>query len=206
MMRFPILLVLSVLLLVAPVKAQETSDASADFEAFWRLYDRHYALFDVKDIDWSAIGDRYRDRVTSDTTRDELYEISEDALDHLDDVHVTVRDARSDRMARSGRRSIRTGAYDDGTLDLRVIARFCDDRELSNGGGGTMHSCRMGDIGYLRTSSFEHPTTRSSFTDRAIVDFEGPRAVIVDVLHNAVRSDAVVRVRWLPGLPTKRGM
>ena len=176
-----------------PVKAQESFDPQADFEAFWSLYDERYALFDMKGVDWKAIGNIYRSKVTQHTSRAELFAIFEAATDHLNDIHVTVRDEKEDRFARSGGRSIGTAEFEDGTFDMPLIENFYIDSELFTGGGGTMRWGRIGGIGYLRISGFSYPTTSGASADRALALFADAPAVIVDVRHNGGGSDAVAR-------------
>ena len=176
-----------------PVKAQDSFDPQAEFEAFWSLYDEHYALFDVKEVDWQAIGNIYRPEVKQNTTRAELFAIFEAAIDHLNDIHVTVRDEKEDRFARSGGRSIGTAEFQDGTFDMPLIESAYIDGELFTGGGGTMRWGRIGGIGYWRISSFSYPTTSAASADRALELFADAPAVIVDVRHNGGGSDAVAR-------------
>ena len=185
--------VLACCMAAMPAKAQDRFDPQAEFEAFWSLYDDHYALFDVKGVDWQAIGDIYRGEVTPDTSRAELFAVFEAATDHLGDIHVTVRDENEDRFARSGGRSIGTGAFEDGTFDISVIESNYIAGKLATGGGGTMRWGRIGDIGYLRISAFSYPTTSAASADRALELFADATAVIVDVRHNGGGSDAVAR-------------
>ena len=185
--------ILAFCMLALPAEAQDRFDPQADFEAFWSLYEEHYALFDVKGVDWQAIGEIYRSQVTQHTSRAELFAIFEAATDHLNDIHVTVRDEKEDRFARSGGRSIGTSAFEDGTFDMSLIENAYIDGELSTSGGGTMRWGRIQEIGYLRISGFSYPTTSAAFADRALALFADAPAVIVDVRHNGGGSDAVAR-------------
>lgn len=171
----------------------QQSDPQSDFEAFWTLFDEQYALFEVKGVDWDVVGDIYRPRVTPHTTRAELFAIFEEATDHLNDVHVTVRDEREGRFARSGGRSLGTGEFDDGTFALELIQGTYLDRPIAIGGGGTMRWGRLGDLGYLRVEAFKYPTSSAASIDDLLADLADARALIIDIRHNGGGSDSIAR-------------
>lgn len=175
--------------------AAEPFDPARDFDAFWTLYDEHYALFGVKGIDWDALGAAYRTRVTPGTTREELFGVFEAVTDHLNDVHVTVRDERTGRFARSGARSLGVGPMDDGRFDLALIEEAYADEPLAvRGGGKVSFGWLPGEVGYLRIDAFKYPTTAEAAADEMAALFESARAVIVDVRHDGGGSDAVARM------------
>lgn len=62
-----------------------------NFELLWQDFNDHYALFEIKEVDWNALYSQYRPQVTSSTTDDELWATITEMLDHLDDEHVKIR-------------------------------------------------------------------------------------------------------------------
>ena len=62
--------------LVAHSGEQGLSEPEKIFEELWNGFDEKYALFDAKGIDWRALHDVYRPRVTADTTDDELFVVA----------------------------------------------------------------------------------------------------------------------------------
>src|SRR5689334_22727467 len=70
--------------------AQELSEPEKNFEHLWRTFDRNYAIFGPKKVDWGALYRIYRPRVTSATTDDELFDIMAALLGHLNDNHVRL--------------------------------------------------------------------------------------------------------------------
>ena len=192
MIRLLLSLLIASAISLAPAGARQC-DPRTDFEVFWRLFDEHYALFEVKGVDWEVVGDIYRSRVTPQTTRAELFAIFEQATDHLNDVHVTVRDEREGRFARSGGRSLGTGEFDVGRFDLALIERSYLDRPMTIGGGGAMRWGRSGDLGYLRVEAFKYATTSAASADEAVSDLADTRAIIIDVRQNGGGSDDIAR-------------
>ncbi len=71
--------------------SDEVNNPEHIFELVWTDFDKHYALFEVKNIDWDSLYTVYRPMVTSNTTDDELWEIITGMLQHLDDEHVKMR-------------------------------------------------------------------------------------------------------------------
>ncbi len=64
------------------------ADPEAVFETFWESYDRYYAHFELKDLDWDAVYHEYRPRVDATTTDEELFEILAEMIALLQDGHV----------------------------------------------------------------------------------------------------------------------
>ena len=85
-----------------PLFAQELSKPEQNFETLWNLFDRNYALFEPKNIDWDMLYQVYRPKVTSKTTDDELFQIMSDMLGHLNDNHVSLRSSNPSRRYCAG--------------------------------------------------------------------------------------------------------
>ncbi|MBV7257130.1 S41 family peptidase [Pacificimonas sp. WHA3] len=77
-------------------------DPEQNFEAFWQAYNEHYAFFDLHNVDWQSVYEKYRPSVTKSTSEDDLYAIFVEMLTLLDDGHVMLE--AGDRMFRSGKR------------------------------------------------------------------------------------------------------
>ena len=92
MIRFLIVLATLLILLVPVASRSQTPDASPEqtFESLWQGFDQKYALFEAKAVDWQALYDVYRPRVTPDTSDEELFEIMSAMLSHLNDNHVLL--------------------------------------------------------------------------------------------------------------------
>jgi C-terminal processing protease CtpA/Prc len=66
-----------------PQKGPEES-----FEQFWGEFDEMYGGFDLRDVDWDDVYDRYRPLVRDDMSDDEFFEVLADLLAETDDGHV----------------------------------------------------------------------------------------------------------------------
>ncbi|MEQ9308601.1 MAG: S41 family peptidase [Balneolaceae bacterium] len=71
--------------------SDEPNNPEHNFEILWNDFDKHYALFEVKNINWDSLYTVYRPQVTPSTSDDELWQLITEMLDHLDDEHVKIR-------------------------------------------------------------------------------------------------------------------
>jgi carboxyl-terminal processing protease len=61
-----------------------------NFELFWKTFDEHYGMFDVKKIDWNAMHDKYRSQVNDQMTDEQLYTVLTDMMIQLNDNHLNL--------------------------------------------------------------------------------------------------------------------
>jgi carboxyl-terminal processing protease len=61
-----------------------------NFEHFWKTFDAKYGLFEVKKLNWQEVYEKYRPRVNSGTTDEELYTIFKEMISLLNDNHVNL--------------------------------------------------------------------------------------------------------------------
>src|ERR1700742_3219969 len=71
-------------------RAATSRDPEVNFEALWRTFRNRYPFFKLRQVDWNKQYDRYRSKVTPETTADELFDILCRMLDPLDDGHVEL--------------------------------------------------------------------------------------------------------------------
>jgi hypothetical protein len=76
---------------VPSVCTPPTADTPANnFEVFTRTWAEHYILFDQKHVDWPALVEANRARVSATTTPAELFDILEGMIKPLDDAHTSL--------------------------------------------------------------------------------------------------------------------
>ena len=71
-------------------EAEPASDPEAMFDNLWTTFDRDYAVFEERGVNWQEQYDTYRTQVKASTSDDELYNIFTQMLAPLDDGHVTL--------------------------------------------------------------------------------------------------------------------
>lgn len=65
-------------------------DPVYNFEVLWRTFAEHYALFDVRNVDWEAAYEAHRPQVSASTPPERLFEIFVAMLHPLRDGHVQL--------------------------------------------------------------------------------------------------------------------
>ncbi len=142
-----------------PLLDAQTPDTPAgNFEVFARTWSEHYILFDEKHVDWSAVVERARAKVTPATTPDELFEIFAGMIAPFEDAHTMIAAEPIERRFRSLRagtdRVAKHGLDDFMTKDLPAIHAVTDARlvgPMQKFCGDRIHYGHLDDsTGYLR--------------------------------------------------------
>jgi tetratricopeptide (TPR) repeat protein len=161
-------------------QGSDPGDPVLNFEHLWKSLDRNYAQFEVKNVDWNALYKVYRPKVTSRTTKSELWDIMLAMLGHLNDAHVCLSD---------GRRRISAGIIEEFTmnefsLDL-VKSQYLSGGASSALGGGFTHGWLIKDIGYLHIDDFKKSAEETAAAADAFIEKYGDaRGIVIDVRNN----------------------
>jgi hypothetical protein len=183
------------------------NDPRAAFDVFWQSFEENYPFFAAKGVDWHAVRDRYRPKVHSDTTRQELFDIFSRMVHPLYDAHVAVQDG--DRIFAQVRPSTEVPSEE---LDAKV-KKYVVERDLIGapyrrdfaGGRITYADLPGSDQGYLRISGFSGYTADENAPypahlaelDKALDTILTPertqrlKGLIIDLRINGGGSDAL---------------
>lgn len=74
----------------AATDAERRSDPVYNFEVFWHTFAEHYALFELKRVDWQSVYAIYRPMVDAETGHRRLFQIFVEMLRPLRDGHVQL--------------------------------------------------------------------------------------------------------------------
>lgn len=87
-----------------------------NFEILWKEFDRMYAMFEVKNIDWDQVYAIYKPKVNDSMSGDELFDVISEMLAELNDGHVWM--IKPD----PGFRRFDSGpVYPEGDFDLGLV-------------------------------------------------------------------------------------
>ena len=166
------------------------------FETVWETFDQRYALFEVKSVDWQALHEVYRPRVTPETSDEELFEVLTDMMSHLNDNHVMLtaeslgRDFSAGYLGRYFEEMGLAGAME--SLRVRPLPERYVRGEVRATGGETFQYGWVGEeIGYLHFGGFEDEAGSAAAIDEILVELADARALIVDVRNNSGGDDRV---------------
>jgi len=61
-----------------------------NFDALWETFNENYAFFDLREVDWSDLKDKYRKRLSEESTDLELYTVLNEMILELNDGHASI--------------------------------------------------------------------------------------------------------------------
>lgn len=163
----------------------DPADRLETFDILWEEFDRHYAFFILKDVDWDEARARYRPRIQPSTTEYGLLNIVGDMLDELEDGHVSV-------TAHVGtyRYTGWSQGYPRSYLPSLVLARL-GDTHVRAPGGLVEYGEPEPAIGYVRIPGFVRGMAGD--LDLALEALTPLDGLIIDLRHNGGGSDAEAR-------------
>lgn len=161
------------------VKSENDENNLADFEKAWQGINAVYPYFEIKNIDWDQIYQKYRP--TAEAAKgDEIYTVLVDLLAELKDQHPYIEflGGRQVNVYLSPR-YIR----DKELYNPVVVKKYFDKEFFIAGGGFIEYQVLPDNIGYINISSFTPPQLTNDF--QTILNyFANTKGVIIDVRHN----------------------
>ena len=163
------------------VGSNPTDTPKKNFQILWDEFDRYYAFFEVKNVNWNILYDIYASQVTDQTDDHTLFDILSSMLAHLDDDHV-------DLITPVG--SFNSGHADgrpEKTLNLDLVKRKYLRSGYQTTGSGYFISGQVADaISYVQITSFssENGSEWVSAIDPIVNEFFDYKGLILDVRSN----------------------
>jgi hypothetical protein len=70
------------------------TDLPTNFEFLWHTMNDYYAFFELRDVDWQGVYDKYRPQITASTTDDEFFDMMEEIFSEFGDGHLSLDDGK----------------------------------------------------------------------------------------------------------------
>jgi C-terminal processing protease CtpA/Prc len=147
------------------------------FDDMWSQFDLHYSYFDLKGIDWDAIGAHYRPLAIAATNDAQFASVLAQAMSQLHDLHVSLTAANVVYRYHS--------PYEANTAinESGIFARYVSS-SFTTAGGHIRAGLVAPRIGYARIASFVGDGWAGEMDD--VLSRLGPLdALIVDVRDNS---------------------
>lgn len=198
MKKYVCALVIVSIFLPALARAEELSGPERNFEYLWKEFDRDYALFSTKRIDWNLLYRVYRPKVTPQTTDDELFDIMSKMLGHLNDLHVRLESRNPTRMYRSGKFA-EIAMEQFGSIE-NFFSFFTKRPIHKNYIQGELHERHNNifayawlreNIGYFHFNRFNDVVESSKAVEEIVDYFRNAKGIIIDVRRNEGGNDEV---------------
>jgi len=159
-----------------------STDRATLFDEFWGEFDRHYAMFEMKGIDWNGVRDVYRPQALAAPTDNEFAEVLGRMIDTLDDVHVSLTLGNVARFQSGDSATSRRTYFAEATVfsNYVVSPTFTPSRRMRYG--------TYSGLGYVRIAAFggEGWGKDIDVVLRAVGDLP---ALIIDIRDNGGGND-----------------
>ncbi len=158
---------------------EQPNTPTGNFEALWQIIDEHYCFFDYKQheygLDWNAVYNNYKVRVSNKMNSQQLFEVLTDMLSELRDGHVNLTSAMD-----YGRYWAWHEAYPQNFSDTLERRYMGTDYRIA---GGLRYRVLDDNIGYIRYESFMNPVGEGNLDD-CISYLMLCRGLIIDIRNN----------------------
>ena len=180
MKKYLVYLVTLLPLFVSCVDTDEQSDTpTGNFEALWQIIDEHYCFFDYKQheygLDWNAVYNKYKVRVSDHMTSNQLFEVLTDMLAELRDGHVNLSTSMD-----YGRYWAWHEAYPQNFSDTLERRYLKTDYKIA---AGLKYRVLDDNIGYIRYESFLQGVGEGNLDD-CLTYLALCRGLIIDIRNN----------------------
>jgi len=178
--HFWLVALMSVLCLASCVDEEEFDNTpQGNFEALWKIVDEHYCFLDYKKevygLDWNNVYDKYKVRVNSSMTSEQLFEVLAGMLGELRDGHVNLTTAFD-----YGRNWSWYENYPANMSDSLLRRYLGTDYKIA---AGLYYRILDDNIGYIRYSSFLNAVGDGNLDD-VLMHMMLCRGLIIDIRGN----------------------
>ena len=166
--------------LIGPEKANTPTN---NFEQFWKTFDEHYGMFEVKNINWKAVHDQFKPRVHDQMTDEELYKVLSEMIILLNDNHLNLYPTNGELpVFPGGVLSYRNGQLNilkvQEDFSLEVVKKYCQDYQqvTENIGYGKLPN----NLAYVNIKGTDRLKEVKKQMEKVMVDIADARGVIID--------------------------
>ena len=196
-------------------------DPEHSFEKFWRIFDKYYAHFQTRQVDWQHQYETFRPQVDPNTTDEELLDILNQMVAPLKDGHVVI--SPTGDLPASSKYAPFYQEFPTKELQARFHQVTLDNLQKQGFGPWTRFNseryqiggyCRSKDLGYLQLNGFGGMPLEAFARqlDEMVIAFADVKGLIIDIRINGGGSPAylgalvgrLTQVRRLVGYGRRR--
>ncbi len=175
MKKILVYLVSLVLLASCVDEVEHDNTPTGNFEALWEIMDEHYCFFSYKQIDWQAVYNKYKVRVSDKMSEGQLFEVCCDMLSELRDGHVNLSYSMDYGRYWAWQEGYPKNFSD--TLERRYLGT---DYKIAS---SLRYRVLDDNIGYVRYDSFQKAIGEGNLDD-VLVYLALCRGLIIDIRNN----------------------
>jgi carboxyl-terminal processing protease len=159
-----------------------------NFEIFWKDFDRYYAQFQIRHIDWDSVYAVTRPQLSPQTTDRQLFNILSNIVLTINDMHTTLYTPFGNVFSKDLNRYVLGGTYPSRS--------FINPRQYTTPGNYqtsvfSSGTCKNDNIGYIKISTFSGSESGLAlYDDRYLViddlvqQFKDTKGLLIDVRGN----------------------
>ena len=163
---------------------EQSNTPTNNFEQFWKTFDEHYGMFEVKNVDWNAIHDQFRPKINDQMTDAELYEVLSNMMTLLNDNHLNLYPTNGDLpVFPGGVLSYRNGQLEivkvQEDYDIEVAKKYTTGYEqvTDNIGYGKL----AGDLVYINVKGTDGLKDVEKQMENIINNIADAKGVVLDI-------------------------
>ena len=163
--------------------SRPSADFAAQFDSLWSTFDREYSYFDHKQIDWSALGERFRPRAIAASDQGGFIAVVREMLGELHALHVVLRDPGG----------VPIPTYTPASFvnwDRSVWQQYTARSNWTQGQSDWGHGVLDG-VPYITIGAWGAASIRSADFDAALERYRNAPLIILDVRMNPGGNDAL---------------
>jgi C-terminal processing protease CtpA/Prc len=176
------------------VGMERANTPTNNFEIFWKTFDSHYGLFDVKYIDWKKIYDEFRPQVSDEMSDAQLYDVLTRMIVLLNDNHVNLYPTNGELVVFPGG----ILRYQDGSLTVLKVQKDYALDVVKNYVTGFIEltpNLKYGhlenNIGYINFSGTDTRKSLEKNMGKILNDLRDTQGLVIDIRGNYGGVDAV---------------
>lgn len=150
-------------------------DPLTNFDYLWEEVDKKYSYFELKNIDWNAIRNKYRPMLSANSSEEDLFNILAQMLNELRDDHTNLFSPFN--LSRYNVRLKSPENYRQRTIDEFYIPDIWLTGAFAHG------FLNNKEIGYIRYESFESEFSDDEF-DLILNRYKNTKGLILDLRAN----------------------
>ncbi|MFC1731101.1 S41 family peptidase [candidate division KSB1 bacterium] len=189
--RVTFLVTILLFVLSSVLTAQENDDPVENFEHLWNTFDRNYAIFGPKHVDWDLLYEIYRPKITPGMPEDDLFSVMCSMLGHLNDNHVRLRSSSPERSFSAGFLN-QLQRPDFSQLPVPENYFRSPVKKLSD--GVFSYGWIADNIGYFHFGRFSNREASAAAIDEIVESFKDADGMIIDVRRNGGGDDFVGKI------------
>ncbi len=160
-------------------------DPNATFETLWEDFDRYYAQFAHKQIDWSAAFERHQNLIKKDMSDPELFQVLSSLLETLQDDHIAL-EAPPFYFKYQKKHEHRPDNFDPALISRYVTLNSSRTPFLYGGVGA--------DLGYVQITTFGEELVAYYEIDKILTSFKDREGLIIDLRNNFGGSEIAAQI------------